>query len=125
MDDLQAGHVLRNLDAPPSDACRYKSAWHNHNTIVRSLVNTIADNGGVEIKRDYTNLSDMYHALGACRLVPFLGLASTAIYTIASQPHAIEHASLWRVAVVVAFLTVLSLSCFGRAIRIGGTRGRR
>jgi hypothetical protein len=105
-------NVPVDIGAPRSDPDRYKNAWHNHNTIVRSLVNTIADNGGVEIKRDYVNLSDIYHCLGACRLVSPLALLTTVIYAAASQLHAVEKARLEHMIWASAFICAVSFIVF-------------
>lgn len=49
------------------DPQAFNKRLHQNNGVVRSLVSRVADDGGEHVKREYMMLSDIYHALGACR----------------------------------------------------------
>jgi hypothetical protein len=107
----QAYDVQLNLEVSRGATEQYRKAWHTHNSIVRSLINTIATCGGEAIRRDFTNLSDIYHALGACRLVAPLALLATTIFAVSNQTGPIsEHP--FSTAVAAIFMSLLSSMIF-------------
>jgi hypothetical protein len=90
---------------------QYRRAWHTHNSIVRSLINTIATNGGSAIRQDFTNLSDIYHALGACRLVAPLALFATFVFAMSNHIAAIENYP-YSTAAAAIFMSAMTLIIF-------------
>lgn len=89
---------------PPGkpDDGTYHDQWYRNAHVVRSLINSIATSGGFsEIKRDYVALTDIYHALGACRIAIGLASLATATHIAVSGGNRMSHHPLRCVAVAV------------------------
>jgi hypothetical protein len=72
-----------DLSPAPYFSCdkkAYKDAWYANSHATRSVLDHLAVRGGEEIKRNYVALSDIYHALGACRYAVILAFSATAGY---------------------------------------------
>jgi hypothetical protein len=103
--------VELNLGISRAPTEEYRKAWHTHNSIVRSLINTVATCGGETIRQDFTNLSDIYHALGACRLVAPLALLSTVVFAVFNQMPAVEEQP-FSTAGAALFMSVITVVIF-------------
>ena len=58
----------------------YRERWYRNWDVVRALVEIYgARESGVGLKSEYTTISDVYHALGACRAAVWLAWISAAI----------------------------------------------
>jgi hypothetical protein len=88
----------------------YKDNWYENWDVFRSLLDLIATRGErPEIKRNFMNLYDIYHSLGAGRLAVPLGTSAAVLYLARAHHEDISHhllASIVGLMVVVA-LTVL------------------
>ena len=80
-------HELMEYDWPPNIKRRdierrelYGEITRERSNAVRSILNLTSATGDTQIKRSFTELGDIYHALGACRAtIILLGIAG-AIY---------------------------------------------
>jgi hypothetical protein len=63
----------------------YVDALSERNSAVRTLLNLTSDTGDTHIKESYTELADIYHALGACRA------ALGTMFSVALVVVAVEH----------------------------------
>jgi hypothetical protein len=67
---LAPAFVKAALEAKEHPYERYRKRWSEHWNIVRALIEISDDstNSGSALRSEYTTLSDLYHALGACRI---------------------------------------------------------
>jgi hypothetical protein len=89
---------------------RYKRRWQKHWNVVRALVEICeAHPEGSAIRSEYTILSDLYHALGACRTGVQL---AWFISTLACIAYVIFGGSFWGSLLTVAVTLVLGAIIF-------------
>lgn len=85
----------------------YTSVLDERTRVMRSLLNLTYDTDDVQIKRSYTELVDIYHAIGACRAAIFV-TSAVAIFDILAKhiddfsDHPVP-SSLVTVAAILAF----------------------
>jgi hypothetical protein len=85
----------------------YKDNWYENWDVFRAVLDFIATRGETpEIKRNFTTLYDIYHALGASRLAVLLGAIGGVMYLLAAHPTEVA-AHLW-VSIVGLWLVVVS-----------------
>ena len=65
------------LERGKPDDDTYAKQWYRNAHAVRCLANSIAVSGDGEIKKEYSALTDIYHALGACRIAVAMAVATT------------------------------------------------
>jgi hypothetical protein len=89
----------------------YEDSWHLHWNLLQSILDIAGSIPGCEqIKREYTTLSDIYHALGATRIAIILAGGGVFVWT-AAHVHQGDHllASLLALITVVALTGLLSV----------------
>jgi hypothetical protein len=85
LDELRTVYEAQlHLDTAAMEDSDYRRAWHEHESVVRSLLAMIETEDGEKIKDDYLLLSDTYHALGACRYVPWAIVVATLLQVVAN-----------------------------------------
>jgi hypothetical protein len=89
----------------------YEHSWHMHWNLLQSILDIAgAITGGEQIKREYTTLSDIYHALGATRIAIILAGGGVFIWTATHAQRAEQAVDLLLALAVIVVLTgVLSV----------------
>lgn len=77
---------------------------------VRSIVNLTHSTGDTQIKRSYTELGDIYHALGACRATIITITLTVIIYIPAVHGPQFEHHLVRCVGASIASILLLSVA---------------
>lgn len=89
---------------------RYRDRWQENWNIVRALVEiSDASELGGAIRAEYTTLSDIYHALGACRAGAQL---AWIVSFIASSAYVVDGQSVWGSLSTMALTFVITLILF-------------
>jgi hypothetical protein len=71
----------------------YTDNWYENWSVFRSVLDFACAYGqGAELKREFTTLSDIYHALGASRVAVILGWGGGILYVATAHGHdAVDH----------------------------------
>jgi hypothetical protein len=99
----------------------YVEQWNTNRNVLDSLLDIVASHsGGVELKHEYTGLSDIYHGLGASRTTIAAGWMAAVSYALLIQHTALLDHPLKSVAAIL--ITALSVGTFGLAFHRGRAR---
>lgn len=89
----------------------YEDSWYIHWNLLQSILDIAGSiSSGEQIKREYTTLSDIYHALGAARIAIILAGIGVFAWTVAHAADASHPlCSVAAVAAIAALTGILSL----------------
>ena len=89
-------------------ACIYAMNWHENWNVLRAVLNAVnAKHPNSELKREYTTLSDIYHALGASRTAVAAAWGLAVVYNVTAHPERVaDH--LWQTAVATGIVTAVT-----------------
>jgi hypothetical protein len=117
LDPLKASGARKRITARESPEYRvdvderpaaeiYTHLWHENWNVLRALLNAVsATHSESELKREYTTLSDIYHALGASRTSVFAAWGVSVAYNVSAHPDRVSD-HLWETALVLVLITV-------------------
>lgn len=78
--DIDPDSPFKDMDAYKKAAVAYEERWYDNWDVLRAMLEAAVDfPGGSELKSEYVVLSDVYHALGACRTACSVAWLSSAV----------------------------------------------
>jgi hypothetical protein len=110
-------------DLPMTDKARqlaYEDLWYTHWDLLRSAVDIAGSHPDSEqVKTEYTNLSDIYHSLGAARSAVLLAWTSVFVLAVVHFGH-----SLSEIAASIGGLFVITAASAALYVVLHTARGR-
>lgn len=114
---IEVGKVLRVLTPEPlktrfgrqpnTDLAAFAHQWRINWEVVRALIELVASRGGQELKTEFTELSDVYHGVGAARTAIYSGWFAGAGLGLVYGVHHDEHLGHLALATVIVLAVTL------------------